>query len=89
MNFSYSSNLQSSFIRRDGVDKVTGNLKFLTDLSFPNMLYGKILRSAYPHAKIISISTKKAEELPGVRAVITSKDAVSYTHLTLPTTPYV
>lgn len=74
MNFSYSSNLQSSFIRPDGVDKVTGNLKFLTDLSFPNMLYGKILRSAYPHAKIISISTKKAEELPGVKAVITSKD---------------
>ncbi|WP_061579581.1 xanthine dehydrogenase subunit D [Saccharococcus caldoxylosilyticus] len=74
MKFTYSSNLQRSLIRPDGVDKVTGKLKFLTDLSFPNMLHGKILRSAYPHAKIISISTKKAEELPGVRAVITSKD---------------
>ncbi|EIJ80428.1 xanthine dehydrogenase, substrate and molybdenum cofactor subunit [Bacillus methanolicus PB1] len=74
VNFSYSSNLQGSFERPDGVDKVTANLKFLTDLSFPNMLYGKILRSVYPHAKIISISAKNAEELPGVRAVITSKD---------------
>lgn len=74
MKFTYSNNLQRSLIRPDGVDKVTGKLKFLTDLSFPNMLHGKILRSAYPHAKIISISTKKAEELPGVRAVITSKD---------------
>ncbi|WJQ09318.1 xanthine dehydrogenase subunit D [Geobacillus stearothermophilus] len=74
MKFTCSNNLQRSLIRPDGVDKVTGKLKFLTDLSFPNMLHGKILRSAYPHAKIISISTKKAEELPGVRAVITSKD---------------
>ncbi|AKP47397.1 xanthine dehydrogenase subunit D [Bacillus smithii] len=74
MKFTYSSNLQRSAIRPDGIDKVTGKLKFLTDLSFSNMLHGKILRSAYPHAKIISVSTKKAEELPGVRAVVTSKD---------------
>ncbi|MEK4223360.1 hypothetical protein N1I86_15635 [Bacillus sp. FSL W8-0116] len=71
MKFTYSSNLQRSAIRPDGIDKVTGKLKFLTDLSFSNMLHGKILRSAYPHAKIISVSTKKAEELPGVRAVVT------------------
>jgi len=38
------------------------------------MLYGKILRSRYAHAKILSIDTSKAEELEGVVAVITAKD---------------
>ena len=61
-------------IRPDGRGKVTGKLKYLTDLAFPDMLYGKILRSAYPHARIMSISTEKARQLPGVRAVITHKD---------------
>jgi xanthine dehydrogenase D subunit len=61
-------------IRRDGPEKVTGSLKYLTDLFFPNMLYGKILRSAEPHAKITSIFTEKAKQLPGVRAVVTYID---------------
>ncbi|WP_409304148.1 xanthine dehydrogenase subunit D [Peribacillus sp. SCS-155] len=65
---------KSKRIRRDGPEKVTGTLKYLTDLSFPNMLYGKILRSMEPHAKIVSISTEKAEMLPGVRAVVTYQD---------------
>ncbi|WP_299512119.1 xanthine dehydrogenase subunit D [uncultured Rummeliibacillus sp.] len=61
-------------IRPDGLSKVTGDLKYLTDLTFPNMLYGKVLRSKYPHAKILSINTEKAESIPGVEAVITHKD---------------
>ncbi|WP_077623653.1 xanthine dehydrogenase subunit D [Sediminibacillus massiliensis] len=61
-------------IRPDGRAKVTGELKYLTDLSFPGMLYGKILRSSFPHADIISINTERAENLPGVHAVITYKD---------------
>ena len=61
-------------VRPDGVYKVTGSLKYLTDLTFPYMLYGKILRSSYPHAKILSIDTDEAEKLPGVKAVITYKD---------------
>ncbi|MBO9131036.1 xanthine dehydrogenase subunit D [Bacillus sp. 165] len=61
-------------IRPDGVSKVTGGLQYLTDLSFPNMLYGKVLRSQYPHANIVSICTDHAKKLPGVRAVITYKD---------------
>lgn len=61
-------------IRPDGLGKVTGRLQYLTDLSFPEMLYGKIARSPYPHAEIVSISTSKARQLPGVRAVITHKD---------------
>ncbi|HEO8418272.1 xanthine dehydrogenase subunit D [Niallia sp. FSL W8-0635] len=61
-------------IRRDGEPKVTGRLKYLTDMSFPQMLYGTVLRSEHPHAKIESIDTKEAEELPGVASVITYRD---------------
>ncbi|MGM0875376.1 MAG: xanthine dehydrogenase subunit D [Bacillota bacterium] len=61
-------------IRPDGYEKVTGTLKYLTDYSFPDMLYGKVLRSFYPHAKIRSISTANAEQLEGVIAVVTYKD---------------
>ena len=61
-------------IRPDGFEKVTGGLKYLTDLTFPNMLYGKVLRSTYPHAKIVSINTSNAKQLAGVRAVLTHED---------------
>ncbi|WP_445487072.1 xanthine dehydrogenase subunit D [Niallia sp. 03133] len=61
-------------VRRDGKHKVTGELKFLTDMTFPEMLYGTILRSEYPFASILSIDTSEAELLPGVAAVLTYKD---------------
>ncbi|GGA15713.1 putative xanthine dehydrogenase subunit D [Paenibacillus marchantiophytorum] len=61
-------------IRPDGEEKVTGKLRYLTDLTAPGMLYGKVLRSRYPHAWIFSIDTTKARQLPGVRAVVTAKD---------------
>ena len=58
----------------DSLEKVSGQAEFLIDLKLPGMLYGKILRSRYAHAKILKIETKKAEELPGVVAVITAKN---------------
>ncbi len=60
--------------RIDGVVKATGEAKSTVDIFLPGMLYGKILRSPYPHARILNIDTSKAESLPGVRAVITCKD---------------
>jgi CO/xanthine dehydrogenase Mo-binding subunit len=60
--------------RVDGIEKVTGKAKFLGDLMIPGMLYGKILRSSYPHARILSIDTSKAEALAGVVAVLTAAD---------------
>ena len=60
--------------RNDGIDKVTGEAMYTNDMQLPNMLYGKVLRSPYPHAKIKSIDTTKAKKYPGVKAVITSKD---------------
>jgi CO/xanthine dehydrogenase Mo-binding subunit len=60
--------------RVDGVDKVTGKAKFVGDIVVPGMLYGKILRSPYPHARIRAIDATEAEALPGVVAVLTAAD---------------
>ncbi|MGH7839716.1 MAG: xanthine dehydrogenase family protein molybdopterin-binding subunit, partial [Candidatus Binataceae bacterium] len=59
-------------IRHDGVDKVTGRAMYGADYAFPDMLFGKMLRSPYSHARIKSIKTDQAAALPGVIAVITS-----------------
>lgn len=58
----------------DGLDKVTGRHLFTADMKLPGMLYGKVLRSPYPHARIVKIDTSKAKALVGVRAVITGRD---------------
>lgn len=58
----------------DGVAKVTGEAEYTFNMTLPNMLYGKLLRSPHPHAKIVSIDTSEAEKLPGVKVVITGKD---------------
>ena len=60
----------------DGPEKVTGAAKYTFDITMPNMLYGKILRSPHPHAKILNIDTIKAEKLIGVKAVLTAKDTL-------------
>src|ERR1017187_2375529 len=61
-------------IRPDGVDKGTGRAKFGADYAFPGMLHGKVLRSPHAHAIIKSIKIDKALKLPGVKAIVTSKD---------------
>ncbi|RME61661.1 MAG: xanthine dehydrogenase family protein molybdopterin-binding subunit [Caldilineae bacterium] len=61
-------------IRHDGVDKVTGAARYGADVNLPGMLYGKILRSPHAHARILRLDTSKAEALPGVAAVVTSRD---------------
>jgi len=61
-------------IRHDGFDKVTGRAKYGADYTFPGMLHGKVLRSPHAHARIVSINYEKALQLPGVKAVVTSKD---------------
>jgi 4-hydroxybenzoyl-CoA reductase subunit alpha len=58
----------------DGAAKVTGEAEYTFDMTLPNMLYGKLLRSPHPHARIVSIDTSEALKLPGVKAVITGKD---------------
>jgi len=68
-----------SIMRVDGLDKVTGNTVYGSDFDLPGMLVGKILRSPYPHARIVSIDTSAAEALSGVRAVLTGADTLGNT----------
>jgi xanthine dehydrogenase molybdenum-binding subunit len=57
--------------KADAAEKATGKAIYIQDLKLPGMLYGKILYSPHPHARILSIDTSKAEKLPGVKAVLT------------------
>lgn len=61
-------------VRPDGVEKVTGKAIYGTDFAASNMLHGAILRSPHAHARIRSINTRKAEALPGVKAIVTGAD---------------
>jgi CO/xanthine dehydrogenase Mo-binding subunit len=47
--------------RIDAYERVTGRAQYTGDIQLPSMLYARVLRSAVPHAKIISIDTSKAE----------------------------
>ncbi len=61
-------------VRHDGADKVTGRALYGADFAAAGLLHGKILRSPYAHAHIMSIDTSRAEALPGVHAVVTAAD---------------
>ena len=75
--------------RIDGRVKATGEAKFTDDFALPGMLYGKVLRSPYPHARIVNIDTSKAKALPGVKSVITGNDTgvVRFSFLDTPRYP--
>ena len=60
----------------DGKIMATGEARYVGDLTLPKMLYGKILRSPYPHARIVHIDINNAKKLPGVKAIITGKDTL-------------
>lgn len=66
--------------RVDALSKVTGEGKYADDIVLPGMLYGKILRSIYPHARILNINTERAEKLIGVKAVVTASDVPDERH---------
>lgn len=70
------STVGKSAFRVDAVEKVAGQAKYTADFSMPDgMCYGKLLRSPYAHAKIVRIDASRAEELPGVKAIVLGKDA--------------
>jgi 4-hydroxybenzoyl-CoA reductase subunit alpha len=65
--------------RVDAKEKVTGEAKYAADYALPDMLWCKLVRSPYPHARILNIDTSRAESLPGVKAVVTGKDFGGWT----------
>jgi xanthine dehydrogenase molybdenum-binding subunit len=60
--------------RPDAVAKVTGAGVYAADLYFEGMLYAKVLRSAYPHARLKRVEVSQAKTMPGVVAVLTAAD---------------
>jgi 4-hydroxybenzoyl-CoA reductase alpha subunit len=61
--------------RIDTPAKATGRAIYVDDISKPNMLYGALLQSPLAHARILDIDTSEAENLPGVKCVVTAKEA--------------
>ncbi len=61
--------------RIDAFEKVTGKAKYGVDLTLPGMLYGRVLRSPYSHARIVRIDISEAEKLAKVKGIVTGKDA--------------
>ncbi len=64
--------------RTDAWRKVTGQEQYMEDVPLVSQLWGKILRSPHPHARIRGIDVSRAESLPGVKAVITFRDIVPF-----------
>jgi CO/xanthine dehydrogenase Mo-binding subunit len=60
--------------RVDAVEKVQGKAVYAVDLILPHMLFGTFVRSPHAWAKIKSVDTSKARQVPGVRVVVTGAD---------------
>lgn len=64
----------TSEVRADYKEKVTGEARYVTDLTVPGMAYARLLRSPHPHARIIAIDTEEAAAVPGVLGIFSGKD---------------
>lgn len=60
--------------RVEGEEKVAGRAVYTVDVTLPDMLWVKVVRSPIPHGRIKRIDVSKAAKLPGVLAVISAKD---------------
>ena len=58
----------------DALEKVLGKAVYSEDLSFPGMLYGRVLRAGIPHAVIERIDVSAARKMEGVACVLTAED---------------
>lgn len=63
-----------SVLRRDGLGHVTGKTVYVDDISYPDMLHLKMVRSPVPHARINSVDFSEAEKVPGFVCALTHKD---------------
>jgi len=68
----------TSVPRGEGSEKVSGRSVYAADVKLTGLLWAKILRSPHPHARIRGVDTAKAEQVPGVHAIITGADVKGY-----------
>ncbi len=69
--------------RVDGLEKVTGAAKYTADLKFPRLLHVAVVRSPWPHARVLDVRTDRAARMPGVRAVVSGRDFPLHTGIYL------
>ena len=62
--------------RVNGRAKVTGAARFTVDVKLPGMLYGRLLRSPHPHARLLALDLNGAAKHPGVRAALAVNETV-------------
>jgi CO/xanthine dehydrogenase Mo-binding subunit len=67
--------IRKSVPRHESAAKVTGQATYTDDLVIPGMVYGRVLRSPYAHARVLRIDKTKAERTPGVLAILLPQDA--------------
>ncbi len=60
--------------RIDALAKVTGQARYAEDIKRPDLLHARVLRSPHHHARLISLDTGKAAQLPGIVRVLTAAD---------------
>ena len=63
-----------SIPRGEGPNKVSGKAIYTADVILPGMLWGKVLRSPFPHARIVHVDAFRAKTLPGVHCVLSGQD---------------
>jgi xanthine dehydrogenase molybdenum-binding subunit len=63
-----------NLVRKDAIEKVKGEVKYIPDIQLPRMLHAKFLRCPHAHARITRIDSSKAEAMPGVKCVLTHRN---------------
>ncbi len=77
--------LGQSVPRSEDPRLLRGGGRYVDDMVLPGMVFGHVLRSPHPHARIVSIETARAAAAPGVLAVLTGADWASSGYGDLPT----
>jgi len=66
--------ISHSTARIDAPAKLTGKARYASDIQAEGWLYGMILRSKWPAAKILSVNLDKARQLPGIKAAVVARE---------------
>ena len=74
-NWSKTPTVVGTRVKRiDGPDKVSGRAKYTFDINRPGMLYARVVRSPYPHARVVSIDMSGAERVKGFKTALVQRD---------------
>jgi xanthine dehydrogenase YagR molybdenum-binding subunit len=66
--------ISHSTARVDAPAKLTGNARYSSDIQAEGWLYGMILRSKWPAAKIVSVNLDPARQIPGIKAAVVARE---------------